>query len=588
MRSRIHEETRNRLSRRRFLGASAAGLTALAAQACLPSPPSQLGTANLPDGTNLEARSALKSVNIGTGNGVFNGLADIQGIGGANQPEGCGVGHAALSILNHDAQPIPMLATQLPSLSDGTWVVRPDGTMDVTWRLRRGVRWHDGAPFTARDVRFSWELAQDDSLPINRRPSHTNVSSVDVPDDYTAVMHWKIPNPYAHIATTSDLYVYPEHIVRPLWEPGQGDRMLSHPFFHGGFVGLGPYRVERWNEDDSIVFRAFDDYFLGRPRIDSIVFRQFGGSQPLLTHLLAGELQMANAYGLTFEDGQTAQRQWESTSEGRVYWTPTSLQRLALPPDNPIFQDPRLRRALLHAIDREEISRTLFGGAVIVGHSLLHPNEPGFADAEPLVLKHAFDPREALALFQSAGWQRGSDGVLTNNAGDRFEIPFRVAVNNQEHLHVQGAIASYWQDVGVRATLDNVGRAVSSDAQEQARYFGVSILGGSTTNAALFRRWHSTFIPSAANRYLGDNTARWNNPRADRLLEQIETTFDEREASQLRAQLARLFTEELPCLPLHYQAEPVAIHRSLLNARPRPNSSGQNNTTWDCYQWDLG
>src|SRR5665213_1713580 len=158
----------------------------------------------------------------------------------------------------------------VPSVTDGTWIVSPDGTMKVTWRLRPNIKWHDGTPFTARDIRFSWELAQDNSLPLTKRPSATNITSIDVPDDLTAVMNWKIPNTYAHIFTPSDLYIYPEHIVRPLWESGAGEAMLSNDFFHGGFVGLGPYKVDSWTVDNSIVFSAFDDFFLGRPKIDTI------------------------------------------------------------------------------------------------------------------------------------------------------------------------------------------------------------------------------------------------------------------------------------------------------------------------------
>jgi peptide/nickel transport system substrate-binding protein len=526
-------------------------------------------------------------VSIGTGNGGFTGLVEVQGVAALNQPEGWGIGHAPLSTLNHEGVPIPILAEQLPSPADGTWLVQPDGSMQVTWRLRRDVRWHDGAPFTARDVRFSWEFAQDDALPITRRPSHTNITAIDLPDDYTAVMHWRTTNSYAHIFSTSDLFVYPEHIVRPLWDRGEGERMLGHEFFHGGFVGLGPYRVGRWNPDNSIVFEAFDDYFLGRPRIDRIIFHQFDGSGALLTQMLAGELHMATAYGLNFHDGQNLEDRWNATGEGTVYWTPTSLQRLVLPPENPLFADVRVRRALLLAIDREELNRELLGGKVVVAHSLLHPNEPGYAAANERITRYAFDPSEAVALLRAAGWQRGSDGVLTNEAGDRFEVAYRVPANNQEALHVQGAIGSFWQALGVRTTFEAVPRALFADAREAAQFRGVSVVGGSTTVAALFRRWHSSFIPTAANRYLGDNLARWASPGADRLLERIDTTLDSTAKERALVELAMLFTEELPCLPLYYQAEPVAIHRSLRNARPRSNSSGQNNTTWDCYQWEL-
>lgn len=526
-------------------------------------------------------------MSIGTGSGMFNGLVEMQGIQALNQPEAMSIGHAPLSILDHDDRPVPMLAEQIPSLSDGSWVVNADGTMQVTWRLRRNVKWHDGAPFTARDVRFSLELVQEGSLPTVRRLTHHNISSIDVVDDHTLVMHWRISNPYAHVMTNSDLYIYPEHIVRPLWATGEGERILGHDWFHGGFVGLGPYRVERWNPDNSIVFAAFDDYFLGRPKIDQIVFHQFDGSQALLTQLLAGQVRMTNAYGLNFVDGQFIQNHWAATGDGTVHWTPVSLQRLALPPDNPLFRDVRVRRALLIAIDRDEINHTLFNNAVVVAHSLLHPNDAGYTAADPVITKYRFDPREALALMQAAGWQRGSDGVLANEAGDRFEISYRAPSGHLEYLNVQGAIGDFWKEIGVRTTFETMPRNLYTDNQEVAKYLGVSVLGGSTTVAALYRRWHSTFIPTAENRFLGDNLPRWNNAQADRLLERLESTFEEREKEARLVELAKLFTNELPCLPLYYQAEPIAVHKSLKNARPRPNSSGQHSTTWDCYQWEL-
>src|SRR5207244_3331298 len=138
------------------------------------------------------------------------------------------------------------------------------------------------------------------------------------------------------------------------------------------------------------------------------------------------------------------------------YWTPISLSRLVLPPQNPIFRDPQVRKALLLSIDRDELNRTFFNNQAIIAHSLLHPNEPGYEEADPVITKYPFDPRQGLALLAAAGWQRGSDGVLVNAAGDRFEIPYRAAVTNQEALHIQGAVANYWKDVGVRATFDNV------------------------------------------------------------------------------------------------------------------------------------
>jgi len=295
---------------------------------------------------------------------------------------------------------------------------------------------------------------------------------------------------------------------------------------------------------------------------------------------------MTGSASLDFEGGVAAQDQWEARGEGHVSWTPTSLQRLILPQSNPFFRDARVRKALLHAVDREEMVREFFRGTAVVGHSLLHPNEPGFHAADRVITKYGFDPRQALVLLEQAGWQRGSDGVLANAAGERFEISYRGSTANQEALRVQSAVANYWRDIGVRVNLENVGEPVFRDLTEHVRYPGVSQRSNGTTVATLYRRWHSSYIPSLENRYTGDNIFLWNSADADRLLEQLDRSFTPAQVEGTLVQLAKLFTDEMPVLPLYYTPEAVAIHRNLKNARPRPNSSGQNGTTWSCFNWE--
>jgi len=523
-------------------------------------------------------------VNIGT-IVPSRGVTEVNGLMGQGIPELRGICHSALSIYDHDYNVMPMLAERLPSVEDGSWAVNPDGTMQVTWRLRPGVTWHDGQPFTSKDIRFSWEFSNDTSLPLTRRPIHSNVTAIDTPDDHTAVMHWKVTNNFAHVITAIDMFIYPEHIVRPMWETGEGERIFAEDFFQHGFVGLGPYRIDRWNEDGSIVFKPFENFFLGRPKVGTIVMHQLESSQAVLTRLLAGELQLAGGLAMRFDEGIVAQEQWEARGEGKVHWTPISLSRLILPPSNPLFRDARVRKALLMGIDRDELNHSFFNGTAIVAHSLLHPNEPGFKTADATITKYPFDPRGALGLFELAGWQRGSDGVLANAAGERFEIPYRASQANQETLRIQGAVANYWKDVGVRVNFDNVADTVFRNNQEHATFPGVTQQGGGTTIGTLFRRWHSSYIPTAETRYLGDNIAFWNNPEADRLLEQVDRSFTQAAVEDSVVRLARVFTDDMPTLPLYYSPEPIPLHRSLKNARPRPNSSGQHSVSWSCYQW---
>jgi len=571
-----------RISRRRFIGGSAA-IAGLAAFGCAPvaAPPQPV-----PAGSGAaSSTSALATVSIGT-TGVAKGIVDVEGITHHHQPELRSLCHCPLTQYDHDYNVIPVLAERVPSVEDGTWLVNNDGTMTMTWHLRKNVKWHDGTPFTSKDVRFSWEFVNDRSLPTVRRPIHTNVTAMDLPDDNTVVMHWKVTNNQAHIMTLSDIFIYPEHIVRPLWESGEGDRIFSNAFFLHEFVGLGPYRVDHWNPDETVVYKPFEDFFLGAPKIGTIVMQQLESSEALLTRLLAGTVQMAAPYGLTFEDGTIAQERWEATGEGKIYFTPVSLQRLIVKPDNPLLRDARVRQALLLAINRDELNSTFFKGQAQIAHSLLHPSEPGFTAADAEIRKYGFFPRQALILMEQAGWQRGSDGVLANASGDRFEIGYRVSASDREQQRIQGAVANYWSEIGVRTNLESVAESLASNAQERANYLGVTQQGGGTSIGTLFRRWHSQYVAKAENRYIGDNLAGWANPEADSLLEQLERTFTQADTEKLLVQLAKVYGEDMPALPLYYNPEAVAIHRSLRGARPRPNSSGQHSSTWSAYQWE--
>jgi len=228
-------------------------------------------------------RSALATLGLGAF-GAPDTMTNLGAGGGTVVPDLRVLCHSCLSLIDHDANVIPLLAERLPSIEDGTWVVNSDGTMRLTWHLRRNVKWHDGHPFTSKDVRFSWEFNNDPAIPPGSG-SFTllqNVTAIDPPDDYTAVMHWKRSNPFAQLAAENDLHIYPEHIIRPMWEAMDAQQLKAHPYLREGFVGLGPYRIESWTDDGTIIFRRFEDYFLGTPKIGTIVHHTAGSSAACL------------------------------------------------------------------------------------------------------------------------------------------------------------------------------------------------------------------------------------------------------------------------------------------------------------------
>ena len=574
-----------RVTRRRFIGTSAAAAVGLAAFGCASPSPSAPGQASAP-GSGSGDRGANVTVEMAAYGAPFT-MTNVGSVSGDVGGDLQAITHSALSVVDHDANVIPMLAERLPSIDDGTWVLNPDGTMRQTWHLRRNAKWHDGHPFTSRDVQFSWEFNNDPSLPAGRTAALMGISAIDTPDENTAVLHWRSATNQASLLARNDFQIHPEHIVRPLWEARDPDSLLAHPYFHEGFVGLGPYRIERWTDDGTITMRRFDDFFLGTPKIGTLIHHSTSNALGVLTLLLAGRIHRTSRNGLGFEEGLIAKDQWEARGEGTVYFMPVGCRRVLVPPDTqPLFADVRARRAMLMAIDREQVVNALVAGQAKIAHIPLAPNEPGFAAAEAAATKYAFDPRGALALFEQMGWRRGSDGVLANAAGERFEFPFMVPAGDNEQVQLQAALAGFWSEIGIRVRIENATDAQLRDRQFREAFPGTSMTDSGPTIASLSRRWHSRQIPNAETRYVGDNPAHWNNPRADQILDRIDNTFRPQDMEPLLVEFARLYSEEMPALTLFYTPEVTASHKYLQGARPRPAGSGQNTWNWSAYMWE--
>ena len=183
---------------------------------------------------------------------------------------------AYLTVRNHDDLVEAHLAAELPSLDNGTWKVLDDGRMEVTWRLRPGVRWHDGTELTAADVRFSWEVNAEQTIPLGAQSPARQIDRVETPDPHTIVMHWRTTSPLGAEMTEREMDVLPEHVLGAAFAADPSS-LLSHPYLQNpdAFVGAGPYRPTDRVLGSHITVEAFDSYFLGRPKIGRVTFRFF-------------------------------------------------------------------------------------------------------------------------------------------------------------------------------------------------------------------------------------------------------------------------------------------------------------------------
>jgi len=492
-------------------------------------------------------------------------------------------GLLALDPVNNQA--VPRLAEEVPSTDRGTLAFLPDGRLQTRFTLKPGIVWQDGTPFSAHDFVLGYQVQADPGFPQRSSRTAGLVGSIDVPDDRTLIVTWSSPTRIALRAFTNTFWPMPRHIIAPLYTPGNLDNLINSPYWTRDFVGVGAYRVQQWVEGSHVEFAANDRYILGRPKIDTVIWRLMTDSTTGLASVLADDLDVTLGGLLDFDAALVAKDQWEARGKGTVLMTPANWRWINLMPTNPFLADVPVRRAMLNAIDRESMSRELFQGQQTVAHIWVSPRRPQFQRVEAAITKYDYNAQRAEQLFQDGGWRRGADGVLVSSRGERFVIDGRVA-GAGELLQVQQATVDYWRRVGVQTDINNISAELDVSPEYRNQWTGAFWGSINLVLEDLRNSLHSQLAPRPENRFAGSNRGRWMNPRADQLLDEMNTTLDDSVWDGDLVEVAQLWTAELPHLPLYYINEVVTYARGITGIGPRSETGSENAVTWNVHEWD--
>jgi peptide/nickel transport system substrate-binding protein len=339
-----------------------------------------------------------------------------------------------------------------PDLAE-SWEVSEDFRVH-TFTLRSGVTWQDGEPFTADDVKFTYDLvthaewpggldsyfAQIEGATEHKAGEAEEVAGVKVIDASTVEITLVQPDALFLASAASRQRILPKHILE-----GTAPADVDKSEFARKPVYTGAYIVEEWRDGESITFRANESYFEGKPNIDTLVARFIADEATANAELTSGGLDV----GVVSPDLLAA---YESDSNFTIQELP-GLRIVFLQFDLtlPIFSDPRVRKAISHAIDRQTVIDALLLGKGEVGRSFITPLSWIFNEDAP---QYPFDLDAAAALLDEAGWTQGEDGVRVNEAGERLAFTLTVpTAYRQDGLAVQ----PFLQAIGVEATIEELG-----------------------------------------------------------------------------------------------------------------------------------
>ena len=436
--------------------------------------------------------------------------------------------NGSLAEIDGGGNVLPDFAMAIPSQDNGLWTLTPDGGMTTTWKVRRGVRWHDGTPLTAADFVFAFNVDRDPDV-LSRRPIwYDYVTDADAPDPDTVTLHWNRVYVGADKAFASGvLSPLPRHLLQAIFESDK-QAFLAMPYWTSGYVGTGPFRLTSFTLGSSLTLAANDDYAFGRPKIDEIEVRFIEDINTLVSNLMAGDVDLSMGRGFAVDQALLLRHQWTG---GTIEWQPSAWV-VAFPqfmnPGNPIVTNLAFRQALMYGTDRQALIDSLEGGLSTIAHFYMSPSEPEFSDVQSAAVQYEYDPHKAAQLLEGLGYTKGADGTYHDATGEPLAIQIR---SNGEPITQTGIvpIASMWTQLGIATDPDVLSTQRLNDREYLATYPYFRLMRQGATAISL-ANFHTSAIPTAETHYVGINYARYSNPDLDGLIDKTlsEITYSQR------------------------------------------------------------
>lgn len=496
-----------------------------------------------------------------------------------------GMTRRPITVYDPEWKLICMLCTELPSLEKGTakFETTADGKpgIAVTYTLKPGLVWGDGTPITTKDVVFTWEVGRNEKSGTSNQELFRRIASVDVKDDKTFTFHMtKRTCDYQGI---NDFEILPAHIERKNFtDPSEYiNRTAYDTDTTNPGLWYGPYLITQVVSGSHVVLEQNPRWTGKKPAFKRVVVRTIENTGALTANLLSGAIDyIPGELGLTLDQALAFEKR-HGRKFRMIYKPGLIYEHIDVNLDNPVMADVRVRRALLHGMDRETINKRLFESKQPVAHGSVNPLDRVYNADIP---KYPYNPKRAAALLDEAGWTEMKGGIRYNAKGERLQVEFMTTAGNKTRELVQQAIQSQWRQIGVDARVRN----------EPARvYFGQTVRHRKFKNLAMYA-WssapenvprstlHSTMIPTETNNWAGQNYTGYTNPKMDKIIDDVEVVCEPEKNMQLWHDLQMLYSTDLPALPLYFRANAFILPQWLQNVTP---TGHQDPTTLWVEDW---
>ena len=459
-------------------------------------------------------------------------------------------------------RPYPELATQVPTQENGG--VSKDG-LTITYHIRKGVKWSDGAPFNADDVAWSFDqMVNNKANNVLTRLGWDHITKISEPDKYTVVL--SLNKPYSPFVETyfatagANPCILPKHLL------SQYPNLNNVPY-NALPVGIGPFKFKEWQRASRVVMVANPLYWRGAPKLKEVDFEIIPDRNTVLTSLQAKSLDMWYP-----TPGSYVPRARELTAFTVLSQPSYGFNHLDFNLSRKVVSDPNVRLALEYALDRPTILQKIYHGIGDVQEEPASSVAPYF---DPAIPTRPFDISKANQILDQAGWKRGADGLREKN-GVKLSLDFATATGSPDADSMIELIRGWWQQVGAQINVRHYTPPLLFDTSSSG------VIYGGKFDAVIFE-WFLGATGDLSGLYAcdqlspnGQNDPRWCNKRADAAMHAFFGHYSQTQRNKDVSIVMNELAKDVPMIVTTHPHDNYVLNRDLKNFHPNQVSQFDN------------
>ena len=505
------------------------------------------------------------------------------------------IGRSLVS-MGADGKWYPQLAKFIPNLQDGSAkIISHSGKKKIIarWEIIANAKWGDGTPITCDDFALALKVAESPTVSVGEKETYTQVEKIETDRQNPKKCTFTYAKAKWDFYTLGQFYPLPKHLEEAVFAKygaeKEGYEKNSNYTTNPTLKGLynGPYFISEVKLGDHVSLTP-NPHFYGTPaKIAKIIIKLIPYTGTMEANLRSGTIDMISTLGLSLAEALILDRKVQAEDLPYIVtFTPSvTYEHIDLNLEHPILSDINVRKALLKGLDREGLVKALFEGKQEAALHGISPKDPWYTNDPNYISIHYYSKREAGKLLDAAGWKMSPEGYRFKD-GKKLSLVFMTTAGNKTRELVQAFLQNQYKNLGIEIVPKNEPARVLFGETIRKRQFGAMAMFAWVSSPENNPRstLHSASIPTEKNGWSGQNFMSWSNKENDALLDRLDIEMDAKKRLDLAHKITKLYTEEIPVLPLYYRSDLSVVPKSLKNYQPTGHQYYETNAV---ENWEL-